>query len=92
MLIHEQASKLLRSMMTQLGFGQTLGLYTPSSSNKGKLELSDSAAQRVEAEIKVFYTTVTLQQCYCITVKYACTSLCAAVACQLHCYTLTQPL
>jgi ATP-dependent Zn protease len=73
MLIHHtQASKLLRSMVTQLGFGKTLGLYTPSSSGKGKLELSDSAAQRVEAEIKVLYTTVTTHRC--ASAMCACTS------------------
>jgi hypothetical protein len=52
-----QANALVRTMITKLGYGKSLGLLTADSDGDTPA-LSDSAAQRVEQEIKVHYSMV----------------------------------
>jgi hypothetical protein len=47
-------------MIIRLGFGSSLGLYAPGSDDDGRPTISDSAAQSVDEEIKVYIVITTV--------------------------------
>jgi hypothetical protein len=66
--VYKQPRDEVLSMITQFGFGSTLGLYAPPNTNGlgGLPVLSEASSLLVEQEVKVVYDSIrsSLHMCY----------------------------